>query len=602
MARGARIAAVLVTALLASCGGDPGAAADGAELSGDADVADGADGTDAEDVSDDVADAAPVYASEFTLVEVGAEVSAPMQLAVQACAGLKNRALGGSVYVQMDAADAKWLEELELVPGEVVSASAFVQRCVAAFPACVRYSYSEQQALLPNILTVASVLGALPVDVDLDIACESTAFDATQELATHSAPFEATQYVFEKYGAQTTGLAMLNPGYDTQPDSLEDPPLSRDMPAAMVDLAFSQKLFVVFLINGCVDPHPEHEVLTQVVNESGWPTPVGVYGYNNSWNIGGYLYEAQTRCLDSRNMGAIATETGNLSFFSTRRPPIESAGELQGNPPEEVVYDPSKTYVAFVVGDGDNVRFIMTTRSAWIRQRIAQCEGAEEACAPLSWSVSPHLTWMAPDVLEWYYAASRRTGRDSFILPPSGHLYAYPTSLNEADQARFVTATEQDARVLGVTGVVHWDWFETWDVAEDHFLPRYARAEGTVRGVFPVNVPYMLNAFPWWPKDRFFEVLTGDDGTEVVLFKPREWRGIHGTQSKTEKPFFLSPQEMADELGGYPPGTVTAIYMTSDGGLNLENAFVPMTQLLPSHVQLVSADTAVKLALSAPRE
>ena len=64
-------------------------------------------------------------------------------------------------------------------------------------------------------------------------------------------------------------------------------------------------------------------------------------------------------------------------------------------------------------------------------------------------------------------------------------------------------------------------------------------------------------------------------------------------------PFYLSPQKMADELGGYPKGTVTWVYMTSDGGLSLDNAFFPLTRLLPANVQLVSADTAAKLAIAA---
>jgi hypothetical protein len=56
---------------------------------------------------------------------------------------------------------------------------------------------------------------------------------------------------------------------------------------------------------------------------------------------------------------------------------------------------------------------------------------------------------------------------------------------------------------------------------------------------------------------------------------------------------------MAEELGGYPPGTVTGVYMTSDGGLSLENSFMELVRLLPPHVELVSADTAARLALSA---
>ena len=33
---------------------------------------------------------------------------------------------------------------------------------------------------------------------------------------------------------------------------------------------------------------------------------------------------------------------------------------------------------------------------------------------------------------------------DWFVLPPSGHLYAYPSLMSDADQAAFVAATEAD--------------------------------------------------------------------------------------------------------------------------------------------------------------
>lgn len=613
-ARGTRRVAAALALLVGvtACGGDDGAAeaSDAVDVSEDVvlsrDVPVAGDETAAADAADDAADgvldAGPPYAREFTVVEVDSAAPVTLQLAVQACVGLHNRRLGGSVYVRQEAHDDLWLNELELAPSAVVDAGDFLDACVAEFPACVRYAYGDQQELLPPILTVAAALGAVPLDVGLNVPCEEVVFDATVEFAGRNTPYLATKFVFDNYVEHTTGLAMLNPGYDPHASDLANPEMTGDMRPAMVDFVFSQKLFVVFLVNGCVPPTPERALLHEIVNESGWPTPLGVYGYNDSWNVGGYLYEAQTRCLDSRNMGAIPTETGNLSFFSTRRPPIVDPGELEPNAPEDVEYDPSRTYVAFVIGDGDNVRFIMTARHAWLRQRLEDCAQADRACAPITWSISPHLARIAPDVLEWYYAASRRTGRDWFVLPPSGHLYAYPTSLNEEDQERFVAATEWDARILGVGGTVHWDWFETWPTAEARFLPRYARADGAIRGVFPVNVPYMLPTFPWWSPDEFFRALPGDDGSEVAVFRPREWRGVDDSGTGSEEPFFLSPQRMADELGGYPPGTITAVYMTSDGGLNLENSFVTLVGLLPPHVQLVSADTAARLALAAGRD
>jgi hypothetical protein len=535
-------------------------------------------------------------ASQLTVVQVDPQAPAPFQLAVQACAGLHNRKVGGSVYIQLDPHDKTWLDELDIKADVTVSAADFLNTCVAVFPACVRYNYKNQQELLPNILTVAAALDAVPLDDGLTVTCGNVAFDATQQLKDKNTPYLATKFVFENYVQQTTGLAMLNPGYDDHPADPAHPALTRDMRPALVDFVFSQKLFVVFLNNGCIDGNPEKEVLSSIVNAGHWPTPLGVYGYNNSWNVaGGDLYEAQTKCLDSRNMGAIASETGNLAFFSTRRAPIAAANVVAQNALEPIQYDPSKTYVAFVVGDGDNVQYMMTTRHDWFRQRLADCQNVGNACPPLTWTISPHLARLAPDLLEWYYGVSHRTGKDYFTLPPSGHLYAYPSSLAEQDQDRFVTATEDDARILGVTGTVHWDWSDSWHDAEDHFLPKYAKADGAIRGVFPVNVPYMFPAFDWWPDARFFEVITGKDGGKVVVFRPREWRGVNNNNDA----FLLSPEKMAEELGGYPKGTVTWVYMTSDGGLSLDNSFAALAKILPAHVQLVSADTAAKLALAA---
>jgi hypothetical protein len=429
------------------------------------------------------------------------------------------------------------------------------------------------------------------------VPCDAPVFDALAELRDKSTPAAATKYVFDKVGSQTTGLAMLDPGYEQQPTDPSSPAITRDMSPALVDFVFSRKLFVVFLVNGCEDGNPEKDVLSDIVNAGNWQTPLGVYGYNDSWNVlGGDLYEAQTRCLDSRNMGAIASETGNLSFFSTRTFPITGSGAVVQNTPEPVTYDPGKTYVAFVVGDGDNIGYMMTARHDWFEQRIAECGASSGACSPLTWSISPHLAELAPDLLAWYYAQSHRTGRDYFVLPPSGHLYAYPTSLAADSQDRFVQATEEDACILGLTGTVHWDLNESWSQAEESFLPKYATVDGMVRGVFPVNVPYMFPTFAWWPDGQFFEVLTGADGGKVALFKPREWRGVDNDADVHT----LSPQRMADEIGGYPKGTVTWVYMTSDGGLTLENSFLALGKLLPPHVELVSTDTAAKLALAAP--
>lgn len=548
------------------------------------------------------------YAAEFRIVRIDASASTATQLAVHACAGLFNRRLGGSVFVQTDEdvpqsridgallRDERWLETLNLTPAATVGFQEFLNECVAEFDDCVRYSYATQQEILPAILTAAAAQGAVPLDVEAPVACPAPVLDAVKVFADKPTQLLSTQYVYENFLAQTSGLAMLNPGYNREPKDLANPDMLEDMPVALIDFVFSRKLFVTFLINGCTKDHPERELLGKIVGESGWQTPIGVYGYNDSWLAGGYLWEAQTRCLEAGNMGAIPTRTTNLSFFDTRRPPIEQVGELPLSKLDEVSYDPQKTYVAFVIGDGDNIRYIMSTRQQWLTERLVTCRDAAPKCPPLTWTISPHLPDIAPDVLEWYYQAAHSTGADYFALPPSGYLYAYPSLMGEDDQARFAAGSEATARILGTRSVVHWEWFESWRAAREVFLPRYARKGGQIQGVFPVNVPYMIEAFPGWPADQMVDVLDGSDGGRIALFRSQSWRGVNGADE-----FHVTPQAMADRLGAFPHGTVTWVYMTSDGGLTLANSYQELTKILPGHVQLVSTDTAARLAIEADR-
>ena len=551
----------------------------------------------------------PSYADAFTIVHIDKTVDTPTQLAVHACAGLHNRELGGSIFVQTDedvpsskidgavANDQIWLAPLGLKAAATVPARDFLAQCVQRFNGCVAFSYPEQQEIMPAIFTSAAALGAVPVTNESELSCKSIALDARAVFADKKTQLLSTKYAYENYLTMTTGLAMLNPGYNQQPEDQSNPDINSDTQTALVDFVFSRKLFVTFLVNGCIDGHVEEALLSRIVNDSDWDKPVGVYGYNDSWLIGGYIYEAQTDCLDSANMGAIPTRTSNLSFFDTRRPAIDEAGKLPLNEPQAVSYDSSKTYVAFVIGDGDNIRYIMSTRRDWLQQRLDRCQNANPKCPPLTWTISPHLPDIAPDVLEWYYEAAKTTGVDYFMLPPSGYLYSYPGAMPSEVEDRFVEETERAAKILGTHSTIHWEWFQDWDEAVDEFLPKYARLGAQIRGVFPVNVPYPIEAFTSWPDAKKFEVITGEDGGELVLFRSQSWRGVNGSDD-----FHPTPQQMADRLAGLPKGTVTWVYMTSDGGLNLENSYVELTTLLPAHVQLVSTDAAARLALEASGE
>jgi len=121
-------------------------------------------------------------------------------------------------------------------------------------------------------------------------------------------------------------------------------------------------------------------------------------------------------------MGQVATQSvNNLGYFS-RAAPISTP---LSQPPQQTsgfFFNRSKTYVAHVVGDGDNVAFLQTSRRAWMQQRVEYCSNGS-GCFPLVWTISPHTVYLAPGWLLWFFAQAQQTQHDYFCLPPSGHLY-----------------------------------------------------------------------------------------------------------------------------------------------------------------------------------
>lgn len=171
----------------------------------------------------------------------------------------------------------------------------------------------------------------------------------------------------------------------------------------------------------------------------------------------------------------------------------------------------------------------------------------------------------------YYYSPGALAAcRDYFTLPPSGHLYAYPGLMSSNDQASFVGSTEADATLLNASSTVEWEFAGTWGGAIAHYVPRYAQ-RGIVRALFAVNVPYMLPVLEFG-KDEFFKVITAANETvgtaAVVLFRPNEWRGTTG--GLLPGPFMLNATAFAERINAYPRGTVSHIYMTSDGGADCE--------------------------------
>jgi hypothetical protein len=441
-------------------------------------------------------------------------------LAAQVCAGLLNRDAGGPpVYTLMRPEDLTWLRIVEPAlpsPPPITALPAFFSLCFASAAIAnrtIRYTFTAQQTLVPNLITLASLLDAVPLEDNSPFApaAPALAFDAVTAWAMFS-PINATAFMFaHPLFNRTTALAKMNPGYDVHGHPLDpNPPLSFLPDLSLVDWIVKQRLFNFFLLEGCIPGTAERALVDALSLANPWPRPITVWGYDDTWPIAGDLFEAETTCDGAHNMGQVATVgVNNLAYFS-RAPAISAP--LPQPPPPPFSYNESKTYLSLVVGDGDNIAMVKAARQQWVANRTSRCGGG--GCFPLLWTLSPHLLDAAPDVLRWFFAAGAATGRDWFVLPPSGHLYAYPSLMGAADQARFVAATEADARLFSTSSTVEWEFLGSWAAAFADYIPRYGAA-GVVRALFAVNVPYMVPVAEFAPGE-LSRVVNGS----TVVFAP----------------------------------------------------------------------------------
>lgn len=164
-------------------------------------------------------------------------------------------------------------------------------------------------------------------------------------------------------------------------------------------------------------------------------------------------------------------------------------------------------------------------------------------------------------------------------------------------QASFVANTEQDCKLMNTSGIVTWEWFTTWHKAITEYYPQYGN-NGVVRSAYAVNVPFNLPTLEFLPNE-FYKVFND----QFVLFRPFEWRGTSGSSGGVPlaKKNNLNVKDMGKLINNYPKGTVTAIYMTSDGGAKLED-FYDLAQQLDEHVHIVSHTAIADMALASRKE
>jgi len=530
-----------------------------------------------------------------------------VSLVVQVCAGLYNRDdnhFGGQEVYTLGSTnnllDGLWLAELEGFVPETTSADAFVTECLQNMAeGYFLYDYEEQKALIPNVITMAAVTSAVPIatsmvgSLRLPPSLEQR-FDLARRWKFHT-PLMATSEMYNRYINETTGLAKVNPGYDHNQGvkGKFDPPLTGNSDMHLVDFIVKERLFALYMNLNCVPGTRQHDLMNEIVTNNQWARPIPVYGYDDTVPLfGGNTFEAETNCVSSHNLGQIASlGFNNLGYFSRERHKITSPLSQPPDPDVDIQYDSSTTYVAFIIGDGDNLLYMKSRNYLWTSARLVRCRNdptSSKLCFPLTWTISPQAVKVMPQIVLYFYNFAAQTGRDFFTLPPSGDLYSYPSMFSEANQMSYVDDVLDDFQLMDLTTSVHWEWFFSWRQAINDYFPKFSSRISNPIGFFLTNVPFDIPLL-LFGKDEDFKIV--GEQSNVVLFKPNEWRGVNGATRQAP-----SPDDMARRINEAEKGTILHIYLTSDGGASIDSLY-SLADRLEDHVKIVSGDALVKLAV-----
>jgi hypothetical protein len=284
--------------------------------------------------------------------------------------------------------------------------------------------------------------------------------------------------------------------------------------------------------------------------------------------------------------------SSNLAFWSHLAPVVPSAPLTQPGA-ARIAYNKSKTYVALVYGDMDNIDFVESFGRDHMQERVRRCAPPAAPCFPLSWTLSPNLLTFAPAIMRWYYNVSLQTGgRDWFIMPPSGTLYSYPGQMPDAVQADYVKQQNAQAFLMNTTGSVHWEWILTWQNAWDHYFPRYNTATPTglgTRAFFLNNVPWVFPIPDMFFKGETYRIV-GSGPDAVVAFRP----AFNWQENGASGGLPYNSTVIAGLINDLRVGSVQYIYVIQN--TNITSVFDMTTRLAP-HVELVSYAQLASLAL-----
>jgi hypothetical protein len=213
---------------------------------------------------------------QYVLDLTPADVNIRNKINVQICSGLMNRDERdtGGVYTLMDEPyDSDWLADAEGVTDpELTSIDSFLSTCASMkdlVKGYILYDYASQQVLVPNLITMASIMDALLLESsDPMTSSLPLLFDSITTWKGYNA-VNSTAYMYENHIDATSTLAWMNPGYDQHQDP-KNPPLTRDLNPKLIDYIVKTRIFNFYMNDACIKGTDDYELMSQIVVNNPW--------------------------------------------------------------------------------------------------------------------------------------------------------------------------------------------------------------------------------------------------------------------------------------------------------------------------------------------
>jgi len=185
----------------------------------------------------------------------------------------------------MDAYDSDWLSDIEGIDHPTLtSVDDVLSLCLLGDGTQPPYAHGHlvynatvQKEIIPNILTIAGVLDAVPLPPSHPLASNTSCIFNAMDKLNGFHELEATEFVYDNFVNETTTMAKLNPGWDMPKHNI-NPPLTGGINTQLFDFVVSQRLFCFFLKVGCLPLTKEHALEQKIAANNPWPKPVTVCG------------------------------------------------------------------------------------------------------------------------------------------------------------------------------------------------------------------------------------------------------------------------------------------------------------------------------------